>query len=50
MSAKKYLSRVWLHRQVVVLRRKPEDIAEECGVTVRQIYRKLEDFKIVKKR
>ncbi|UTN92330.1 helix-turn-helix DNA binding domain protein [Streptomyces phage Stigma] len=43
-AVKKYLSEKWLYRQHVVLRRSPESIAEECGVAVRTIYRKLEDL------
>ncbi|XAO35271.1 helix-turn-helix DNA binding domain protein [Streptomyces phage Francob] len=50
MSVKKYLSRDWLYRQFVVLKRDIDDIAEECGVNRRTIYRKLEVFEIVKKR
>jgi transcriptional regulator of acetoin/glycerol metabolism len=50
MSAKKYLSKAWLYRQFVVLKRDADAIAEECGVNRRTIYRKLEDFGIVKKR
>jgi hypothetical protein len=50
MSVKKYLSRPWLYRQFVVLKRDVDEIAEECNVNRRTIYRKLEDFGIVKKR
>lgn len=49
-NRKLYESSAWLYRQYTVLKRTPGDIAEECNTTVRTIYRKLVEFKIVKKR
>jgi len=50
MAVKKHLSRAWLYRQYIILRRNVDDIAEECDVDRRTIYRQLNTFKIIKKR
>ncbi|WMI33472.1 helix-turn-helix DNA binding domain protein [Streptomyces phage Phredrick] len=50
MAVKKHRSRTWLYRQYIVLRRSVDEIAEECNVDKRTIYRQLETFEIVKKR
>ena len=48
MGAKLYLSKVWLRRQFLVLRKSPELIAEEQNVSKMTIYRKLREFKLIK--
>ena len=46
MKVKRYNSKTWLVRQLYREQKSPEDIAKECGVDVRTIYRKIDEFKI----
>lgn len=41
-----YESEKWLRRQIVDLKRKPEDVAQQCGVTKMTIYRWMDKHKI----
>ncbi len=50
MSAKKYLSKKWLERRLLVDKKTPEQIADECSVTRVTIYRQIGKFKIIMKR
>lgn len=47
-KTKLYNSKAWLVRQLYRRQKTPQQIAEECGVTVKTIYRKMEEFGIKK--
>lgn len=44
MSDKRYASKVWLRRRYLIDKKKPEEIALECGVSHMTIYRYLKQF------
>jgi len=46
--SKLYLSEAWLRREFIVKRKKPQQIADEQGVTKMTIYRKLKEFGLIK--
>lgn len=48
MKTKRYNSKSWLVRQLYRKRKTPQQIADDCGVAVKTIYRKMEEFNIKK--
>jgi len=47
-KTKLYNSKVWLIGQLYRQQKTPQQIADQCGVTVKTIYRKMEEFDIKK--
>jgi transcriptional regulator of acetoin/glycerol metabolism len=43
-----YDSKAWLERQYQVLRKSPEEIAQETGASRATIYRKLKEFGFIR--
>lgn len=43
-----YDSKAWMYRQYMVLRKSPEEIANETGASRATIYRKLREFELIK--
>jgi len=49
MAAKLYQNENWLRKRYHLDRKKPEEIAKECGVSLATIYSYLDKFKLRKK-
>lgn len=45
-KVKRYNSKRWLIRQLYQKQKTPKQIAEECGVRTKTIYRKMKEFGI----
>lgn len=48
--SKLYNSKAWLRKRYLVDRKSPQEIADECGVAMMTIYRKLQEQGLIKKR
>lgn len=49
MAAKLYQNEKWLRKRYHLDRKRPEDIAKECGVSLATIYLYLDKFNLRKK-
>jgi len=49
MAAKLYTNEAWLRKRYHMDKKKPEEIAKECGVSVTTIYSYIDKFKLRKK-